>query len=142
MNLGYPITVNHAQTKREERYHADMDVSLILPFESWQLLWQLHAVNISRSGILCSYDLVAQSKTHDPLDVCTLLDAQPHVHLQINVHSDDLFSPSIEARLVRKLRRSHCLELAFQFNQESSELETLLDSFTQRTDFRPENPWY
>jgi len=142
MDFGYQAWANNAQTKREERYDANMEASLILPFESWQLVWQIRAVNISRSGVLCRYELTDQSKNRHALDISTLLDAEPHVHLQINSQSDDLFSPSIEARMVRKLLRPHYLELAFTFNHQSSELDTLIESFIQRTDYHSENSWY
>lgn len=125
-------TFSHPTTpsdKRAERHHGELRVALTIPFESWQLLWTLPSLNISKTGILCAMKVSDQASAQRASDLDSLLDAQPEVQLQIDVLSHELFAPSVGARLVRKTKQHWGLELAFQFlSEENDDLTSLIGS--------------
>ncbi len=117
--------------KRSERHIADLQVAITIPFESWQLLWPLRTLNISNTGILCAISVPDQASAQRATDLDSLLDAEPEVQLQIATLGEDLFAPSVSARLVRKTKRQWGLEIAFQFCEESEDLAGLIVSLGQ-----------
>ena len=131
--FSHPNTPNNG---RAERLNADLRVAITIPFESWQLMWTLRTLNISNTGILCAADVVDQPTAQRTMDLDTLLDAEPEVHLQIDSPSDDLFAPSLSARLVRKTKRPWGLELAFHFGGENDDLASLVASLEHNPHYR------
>ena len=124
--FSHPTTQND---KRSERHNANLRVAITIPFESWQLLWPLQSLNISRTGILCAIKVPDHAAAQRATDLDSLLDAEPEVYLQIDSLSEELFATSVSARLVRKEKRPWGLELAFQFlNEENEDLTSLIAS--------------
>jgi PilZ domain len=118
---------------RAERHSVDLKVAITISFESWQLLWPLRTLNISTSGILCAVNVTDQLSAQRTTDLDALLDAEPEVQLQIDATNDDLFAPSLTARLVRKTKKPWGLELAFQFSEDNDDLESLVGSLRYAT---------
>ena len=125
-----------ASEGRAERHVADLRVAVTIPFESWQLMWTLRSLNISNTGILCAADVTDQRTAERAMDLDTLLDAEPEVQLQIDSPSEDLFAPSVPARLVRKTKRPWGIEIAFNFSSENDDLASLVASL----EHNPHNP--
>jgi hypothetical protein len=115
-------------TGRAERLTADLRVAVVIPFESWQLMWSIRSLNISNTGILCAADVSDPQSAQMATDLHTLLEAEPDVHLQIDAAADELFAVSIPARLTRKTKKPWGLELAFHFNEENEDLLNLVAS--------------
>jgi hypothetical protein len=113
---------------RAPRYDADMRVSLTIPFESWQLLWTLRSINLSNTGVLAALDVINPETAQKAMDLDTLLDAEPEVLIQIDSPTDDLYAPSLTARLTRKTKKPWGLEIAFQFTEENENLANLVAS--------------
>ena len=116
---------------RAERYTADLRVAVVIPFESWQLMWTVRSINISNTGVLCAADVTDQASAQKATDLDTLLEAEPEVQLQIDSSTDELFAATVPARLTRKNKKPWGLELAFHFNAESDELMNLVASIEQ-----------
>lgn len=113
---------------RAERHIADLRVAITIPFESWQLMWTLRSLNISNTGLLCVCDVTDPATAQRATDLDTLLDAEPEVQIQIDSVADDLYAPSLNARLVRKTKRQWGLEMAFHFTEENEHLASLVAS--------------
>jgi hypothetical protein len=113
---------------RAARYDADMRVCVTIPFESWQLLWTLRSINISNTGILTALDVINPETAQRAMDLDTLLEAEPEVLIQIDTPTEDLYAPSVTARLTRKIKKQWGLELAFQFTEENDHLANLVAS--------------
>jgi hypothetical protein len=124
-------TFSHPSAQNEgraARMNADLRVSIIIPFESWRLLWNLRSINISNTGILCGFDVTDKTSAQKALDLDTLLTAEPDVQIQINPSTDDLLPPMIAGRLIRKAKQPWGLELAFHFISENDDLALLMES--------------
>jgi hypothetical protein len=133
MNRQFEFSHADFRPHRTVRYAANLNVSLTLPFESWQLLWKLRTVDISEAGILCRYEISNERDASHAHELWTLLEAQPDVHLQIDTQSDDFFSPSVDAFLINRSRQSGALELEFSFTGRNQEIESLLASIGDRS---------
>ncbi len=116
---------------RAERYAADLRVAVVVPFESWQLMWNVRSLNISHTGILCIADVHDPVTAQQATDLDTILDAEPEVHLQIESPSHEVFSANIDARVVRKTKKQWGLEVALHFHQESDDLFNLIANLDQ-----------
>jgi hypothetical protein len=124
-----------ANEGRAERQTADLRVAVVIPFESWQLMWTIRSINISNTGVLCAADVTDQASAQKATDLNTLLDAEPEVQLQIDSPTDELFAATVPARLTRKTKKPWGLELAFHFNTENEELMNLVASLEQGPPF-------
>lgn len=121
-----------SRSQRAIRHNANLKASLIIPFESWQLLWPLQTIDISESDVFCRYTVSDEKEAIHAMELSDLLDAQPEVHLQIDAPSTDIFSPSVEAVLIKKSIQSNALDLEFRFLSLSQDIECLVSSLADR----------
>jgi hypothetical protein len=134
MNRPFELSKVDFTPRHANRHIANLGVSLTIPFESWQLLWKLQAVELSDSAVLCRYDISDESQTGHAIELWNLLDAQPEVHLQIETPpSDDFFCPSVNAVLANKTRRAGGLDLEFMFTDQNQDIESLVACLTDGT---------
>jgi|LakMenE18May11ns_1017448.scaffolds.fasta_scaffold9600960_2 hypothetical protein len=133
MNGQFELSNAGFRPQRAIRQMPSLNVSLTLPFESWQLLWKLRTVDIHEAGVICRYDITDEKDSGHALELWTLLEAQPDVHLQIDTQSDDFFSPSVDATLINRSRQPGALELEFSFTSRNQDIESLLASMTDRS---------
>jgi len=133
MNRHFELSQADFRPQRAIRHMANLNVSLTLPFESWQLLWKLRTIDISEAGVLCRYEISDERDASHALELWTLLEAQPDVHLQIDTQSDDFFSPSVDAILIDRSKQLGALELEFSFTSRNQEIDSLLASIADRS---------
>jgi len=127
MNRPFDLSKVDFTSQHPNRHIANLCVSLTIPFESWQLLWKLQALELSDSAVLCRYEISDESQSSHAIELWNLLDAQPEVHLQIETPpSDDFFCPSVNAVLTKKTRQAGGLDLEFMFIDQNQDIQSLV----------------
>lgn len=133
MTFDWTISENRSLKPRAPRHHADMNISLTIGFESWQIMWPLNLKNISNSGLLAEFSVANPKDAQSANDLLRLLNAEPDVCLQLTPCSQDIFPLSINAGVVRSQKTSRGLELAFGYNEQPDELKQLLTNILEQT---------
>ena len=121
-------TDNHRMNLTQ--YPSDISILFTIPFESWQLLWTLTAINISSTGVVCRFDVKDAITQRKSEEFETLIEAQPSGIVQINPSNDSYFCPTLPAKVIQTTRHFGGLELTLQFLNEQTDLDTLMMTLT------------
>lgn len=120
-------------SKRATRILLKSPARIFMPFESWQLSWNLTAINLSLTGILCGLNVSDETTAQVAMDLEALLQAEPVIRVQIEHEFVHLFAPVVWARVVRNTRQPWGLELAISFTEQSPDLVSLIDELLEPT---------
>lgn len=120
-------------SKRATRVLLKSPVRIFMPFESWQLSWNLTSLNLSLTGILCGLNVIDEATAQVAVDLEALLQAEPVIRVQIEHELPHLFAPVVWARIVRSTRQPWGLELAMSFTESSNDLISLVEELLSPT---------
>jgi len=108
------------------RYPIASNVQIFLRFESWQLRWVVKSIDISSTGLRCSFPVTSEQSATQAVDLETLLHAEPTARLQIDHGISELFTPVLLAEVVRTQREQAGLEIFFRFSEADENIASLI----------------
>lgn len=132
MTFDWTISENRSLKKREQRYRLAIDISLSMGFESWQIMWPMKLINISTSGMLVEFPVSSPQDASKANDLLKLLNAEPHVRLQLAPCNQELLPATIDAALIRHQKTSRGLELAFTYDEQTEELQQIFTNIPEQ----------
>lgn len=133
LNKPQPLPKPAHLKSKNSQYLTNFTIFFSMPFESWQLLWTLKALNISSQGLLCRFDITDASTQQKSEDFETLIEAQPIGYVQINPNSETYFCPTLPARIIQTTRYASHLELNFEFLNSQDDIQSLLMTLINET---------
>lgn len=118
---------------REKRYPYTGTIHLNIQFGVWGLKLELQGLNLSRTGLLAhiSPQLLAHEISFE--DLYALLSEGDRYNLQIESPFENIDSPVLNAVLTRKITFDGHLQLAFEFEQDTNELISLVHEHSINT---------
>ena len=132
MTFDWTISENRSLKQRAQRHRLAVDISLSMGFESWQIMWPLNLINISTTGVLVELPVGNPQDASKANDLLKLLNAEPNIRLQLAPSNQELLPATIDATLIRHQKTSRGLELAFNYDQQSEELQQIFTNIPEQ----------
>lgn len=132
MTFDWTISENRSLKQRAPRHRLSIDISLSMGFESWQIMWPAKLINISTSGVLVEFPVGNPQDASKANDLLKLLNAEPNVRLQLAPCNQELLPATIDAMLIRHQKTSRGLELAFNYDEQTEELQQIFISIPEQ----------
>ena len=126
MTFDWTISDNRSLKQRAQRHRLAIDISLSMGFESWQIMWPMKLINISTSGMLVEFAVGNPQDASKASVILKLLTAEPNIRLQLAPCNQELLPATIDAILIRHQKTSRGLELAFNYDEQTEELQQIL----------------
>ncbi len=102
-----------SKTNRSQRHFLKCPVQLVLPFEVWNLSWNLYGQNISQTGILCYIPVTSSESKSEVEDLLKLLEAEPNVQLFLHSPTYAQMPVKLEAEWIRAQWTAVGVDLGF-----------------------------
>jgi hypothetical protein len=132
MTFDWTISENRSLKQRAQRHRLAVDISLSMGFESWQIMWPMKLINISISGVLVEFPVGNPQDASKANDLLKILNAEPNVRLQLAPSNQELLPATIDAILIRYQKTSRGLELAFNYDDRTEELQQIFTNIPEQ----------